>query len=104
MEQQLHTIDEVAKYFNVSVSTIRNWMQAGTLPSETYVQLGRVYRFNIGLIKEKMFPNKAASVEVAPVEVAPVEVAPVETPPVQLELDFTAPAAAAAPATLDDDI
>lgn len=96
MEQQLYTIDEIAKYFNVSVSTIRNWMQAGSLPAETYVQLGRVYRFNLDLIKEKMFPNKVASVEATPVE----------TPPVQLELDFTAPqpAAAATPVTLDDDI
>ena len=43
-------IDEVAKHFSVSVSTIRAWLRNGQIPSDTYIKVGNTYRFRLGAI------------------------------------------------------
>lgn len=40
-------IDKVAKYFQVSISTIRKWVVNGIIPSDTYLKVGEVYRFRL---------------------------------------------------------
>lgn len=45
------TIREVADYFKVSVSTIRNWVRNGTIPADTYIKAGETYRFNLDLVE-----------------------------------------------------
>ena len=40
------TIESLAQYFNVSVSTIRAWVRQGHIPETTYIKLGNTYRFN----------------------------------------------------------
>ena len=62
------TIEEVAKYFVVSVATVRTWLRNGTIPKHTYLKVGNTYRFNL--------PDVAAALVNAPNE------------PVQLELDL----------------
>jgi len=62
------TIEEVAKYFVVSVATVRTWLRTGTIPKHTYLKVGNTYRFNL--------PDVAAALVNAPKE------------PVQLEMNF----------------
>jgi len=40
------TIESLAQYFHVSVSTIRAWVRQGHIPETTYIKLGNTYRFN----------------------------------------------------------
>jgi excisionase family DNA binding protein len=40
------TIESLAQYFCVSVSTIRAWVRQGHIPETTYIKLGNTYRFN----------------------------------------------------------
>ena len=70
-------IEQVAKHFTVSLSTIRAWVRQGKIPPNTYIKVGNTYRFNV------------ADVEGALVGASKVEV--VEKPDTlyeQLELDL----------------
>jgi excisionase family DNA binding protein len=90
VDQKLCTIDAVADYFSVSVSTVRNWLRQGKLPESTYIKIGQTYRFNLQRVAEAMFPPKVTA------EPVPVEVG---STPVQMELDFTMPETAPVPET-----
>jgi len=50
-------IDEVAKHFSVSISTIRTWVRNGQIPSDTYIKLGNTYRFRLGAITEAILSS-----------------------------------------------
>lgn len=78
MEQHYVTINEVAKYFNVSVSTVRGWIRGGYIPTSTYLKLGNTYRFRLNEI-EAALRNEAPQ---------PEPKVAVVTDPKQLELDF----------------
>lgn len=54
MATEYATIKDVALHFKVSVSTIRNWLRAGTIPATTYIKIGDTYRFNLGLVEEAL--------------------------------------------------
>lgn len=54
MTPEYVTIRDVATYFKVSVSTIRNWVRAGTIPASTYIKAGDTYRFSLGKIEEAL--------------------------------------------------
>lgn len=41
------TIDELAEYLKVKISTIRTWIKIGKLPSDAYLKVSNTYRFNI---------------------------------------------------------
>jgi excisionase family DNA binding protein len=51
------TIEEVAKHYTVSVSTIRSWVRTGDIPKNTYIKIGQTYRFRIPLIDEALIPH-----------------------------------------------
>ena len=38
-------IEDVAKYFSVSISTIRAWVRQNQIPKDTYIKIGNTYRF-----------------------------------------------------------
>jgi len=40
-------IDEVAKHLKVSVSTVRSWLRANLIPENTYIHVGKTYRFDL---------------------------------------------------------
>ena len=40
-------IENVAKHFSVSVSTIRAWLRNGKIPTDTYIKVGPTYRFKL---------------------------------------------------------
>lgn len=47
-------IEDVAKYFSVSVSTIRAWVRQGYIPKATYIKVGNTYRFHIDAVVEHL--------------------------------------------------
>jgi excisionase family DNA binding protein len=55
------TIEEVAKHFTVSISTIRSWVRNGDIPKNTYIKIGQTYRFVIPLIDEALIKNPGQS-------------------------------------------
>jgi excisionase family DNA binding protein len=48
------TLEEAAEHFRVSLSTFRGWVRKGTVPKETYLQLGSVYRFNLPAVEDAL--------------------------------------------------
>lgn len=48
------TIKQIADYFKVSVSTIRNWVRSGTIPEDTYIKAGETYRFNLDRVEKAL--------------------------------------------------
>lgn len=63
MTPEYVTIRNVAAYFNVSVSTIRNWVRAGTIPASTYIKAGDTYRFNLAKAEEALLNANTNPVE-----------------------------------------
>lgn len=64
-------IDDIAKHFSVSVSTIRTWVRQGHIPKDTYIKVGNTYRFSLpdvcdALAGEPRSKAKQATVEVEP--------------------------------------
>ena len=55
------TIEEVAKHYTVSVSTIRAWVRAGDIPKNTYIKIGQTYRIRIPLIDDALIPTPGQS-------------------------------------------
>lgn len=43
-------IEELAKHFTVSVSTIRAWVRGGHIPTNTYIKIGNTYRFSVSAV------------------------------------------------------
>lgn len=80
-------IEDVAKHFHVSVSTVRAWVRQDMIPSHTYVKLGNTYRFSIARIVSALTSQNGAKEEDPAVE----EAEPEADAPVQLELDFGNP-------------
>jgi excisionase family DNA binding protein len=64
-------IEDIAKYFSVSMSTVRSWVRNGSVPKHTYIKIGQTYRFKL-----------------AEVEAALTAPAKTSEPPEQLEFDF----------------
>ena len=69
-------IEELAKHFAVSISTIRAWVRQGHIPKTTYIKIGNTYRFNKTAVTEAL-TKSAQDVDEAPIEE-------------QLEFDFDA--------------
>ena len=63
MTPEYVTIRDVASYFNVSVSTIRNWLRAGLIPASTYIKAGDTYRFSLGKIEEALLNTATNNTE-----------------------------------------
>jgi transposase-like protein len=81
-------IEDLAKHFTVSVSTVRAWVRQDLIPKHTYVKVGNTYRFCVSKVVEALTAPAPApeTVQEAPPE-APAE----DDTPVQLELDFNNP-------------
>ena len=92
------TIESLAQYFCVSVSTIRAWVRQGHIPETTYIKLGNTYRFNraavevalMGMHKEGEEPTQDAAVAVVGVSAAGTAMNEVVSDNRQLEFDFDA--------------
>ena len=76
--EPLIPIEDVAKHFTVSVSTIRAWLRQGYIPRGTYMKLGNTYRFQLSKVVEAL--TKIEKNDTA-----------VKADGVQMELDFANP-------------
>tara|TARA_R100001224_G_C3937951_1_gene121195 strand:- start:343 stop:561 length:219 start_codon:yes stop_codon:yes gene_type:complete len=47
MTDPLVPIESVAQHFKVSISTIRLWVRQGIIPPNSYVKIGKTYRFSL---------------------------------------------------------
>jgi excisionase family DNA binding protein len=58
-------IEQVAKHFTVSLSTIRAWVRQGKIPSNTYIKVGNTYRFRVADVESALVgsPKEAALVD-----------------------------------------
>tara|TARA_R110000803_G_scaffold29698_4_gene67575 strand:+ start:581 stop:871 length:291 start_codon:yes stop_codon:yes gene_type:complete len=63
MEPKYVPIEDVAKHFSVSVSTIRAWVRQDQIPKDTYIRVGNTYRFCIGDISEALTNKKIETTE-----------------------------------------
>jgi len=86
MNDQYVSIEDVAKYYSVSVSTVRTWIRTNKLTSTDFLKLGNTYRFKIADV-DAALRRKSADEAPAPVE-APATTTAELTAPVQLELNF----------------
>jgi len=50
MSEPFVPIEELAKHFTVSVSTVRAWVRQGYIPKDTYLKIGNTYRFNVSKV------------------------------------------------------
>jgi excisionase family DNA binding protein len=86
-------IEELAKHFTVSVSTVRTWVRQGLIPKHTYVKVGSTYRFSVSKVVEAL-TNAPEEVSTEIESGEPVNDVENVDKPVQLEqleLDFTNP-------------
>jgi DNA-binding transcriptional MerR regulator len=60
MEPKYVPIEDVAKHFSVSISTIRAWVRQEQIPQDTYIRVGNTYRFCIPDISEALTTKKKA--------------------------------------------
>tara|TARA_A100000172_G_scaffold69440_1_gene49508 strand:- start:934 stop:1182 length:249 start_codon:yes stop_codon:yes gene_type:complete len=51
-------IEDVAKHFNVSVSTARAWVRQKEIPQNTYVKIGKTYRFKLDAVVEALLQKE----------------------------------------------
>ena len=70
-ESPFVSLEDVAKHFAVSVSTMRIWVRNGSIPKDTYFKIGQTYRFDL--------PKVVAALTTASKQAKA---------PVQLELDL----------------
>ncbi len=63
MEPKYVPIEDVAKHFSVSVSTIRAWVRQDQIPQDTYIRVGNTYRFCIPDISEALTNKKTETIE-----------------------------------------
>lgn len=87
MSEPFVPIEDLAKQFTVSVSTVRAWVRQGYIPKDTYLKIGNTYRFNV--------PAVVKALSSIPKDEPETLKAVDPRAPVQLELVFNNP---------DDDI
>lgn len=92
MSEPFVPIEELAKHFTVSVSTVRAWVRQGHIPKDTYLKIGNTYRFNVSKVVDALSNVPKDEPEMPKTE---DPVTPETNVPVQLELAFNNP---------DDDI
>jgi len=74
-------IEDLAKHFTVSVSTVRAWVRQDLIPKHTYVKVGNTYRFCVSKVVEALTAPAAAP---EPTQETPPEAQPRTIPPSSL--------------------
>jgi DNA-binding transcriptional MerR regulator len=58
MNEPFVPIEDVAKHFSVSISTVRAWVRQEHIPKDTYVKIGNTYRFRVGDVADALTSAK----------------------------------------------
>jgi|TARA_R110002153_G_scaffold124878_4_gene271589 hypothetical protein len=53
-EREFVGLRKVADHFKVSESTIRAWIRNGSIPENTYIKVGKTFRFELNLISDAL--------------------------------------------------
>jgi hypothetical protein len=88
MSEPFVPIEDLAKHFTVSVSTVRAWVRQSYIPKDTYLKIGNTYRFNVSKVVAAL-SNIPKDEPEAPKPEATVTTT--DPAPVQLELAFNDP-------------
>ena len=86
-------IEELAKHFSVSVSTIRAWVRQGNIPKDTYIKVGNTYRFCVGDVSKALTAQEESKKTSTSAAVSPVGIGSLgsvnftEHDPVTVDLD-----------------
>tara|TARA_X000001382_G_scaffold129855_2_gene122965 strand:+ start:954 stop:1238 length:285 start_codon:yes stop_codon:yes gene_type:complete len=56
-ESPYFSLEEVAKHFKVSDSTVRKWVRSEHIPKDSYFLIGHTYRFDIDKVTKHLFNN-----------------------------------------------
>lgn len=83
-------IEELAKHFTVSVSTIRSWVRQGHIPADTYIKVGNTYRFSVSSVASALtsVDSEPQNESVIDESIDEYVYTPVEDDNPQLELDL----------------
>lgn len=80
-------IEDLAKHFVVSVSTVRTWVRQGHIPTDTYLKIGNTYRFNVPKVIDALTGKNDGRAERIP-KTDSSSPKKEDKVPEQLELDF----------------
>ena len=64
MNEPFVPIEDVAKHFSVSISTVRAWVRQEHIPKDTYVKIGNTYRFRVGDVANALTSAKKETIHV----------------------------------------
>ena len=80
-------IEDVAKHFKVSVSTVRAWVRMGNIAPWAYLKIGNTYRFDLAKVVESLMPSSNAPQQVEPKQEVTISEEKVLHEPAQLALE-----------------
>lgn len=60
MEENYYTVEQIAKHYQVSLSTVRSWMRTGILPQDKYIKIGKTFRFKVSEVDAALRAHNAA--------------------------------------------
>ena len=63
MNEPFVPIEDVAKHFSVSVSTVRAWGRQNHIPKDTYVKIAKTHRFRISDVTEALTKTSSSRSE-----------------------------------------
>jgi excisionase family DNA binding protein len=46
-DEKYITIEQVAEHYQVSISTVRAWIRTGVIPLDSYLKVGKTFRFQL---------------------------------------------------------
>lgn len=61
MNESFVPIEDVAKHFSVSISTVRAWVRQKHIPEDTYIKIGSTYRFRVSDVSHALTNKKKES-------------------------------------------
>jgi excisionase family DNA binding protein len=54
MSESFVPIEDIAKHFSVSISTVRAWVRQKHIPEDTYIKIGSTYRFRVSDVESAL--------------------------------------------------
>tara|TARA_R100001377_G_C3093132_1_gene76590 strand:- start:26 stop:331 length:306 start_codon:yes stop_codon:yes gene_type:complete len=62
MSESFVPIEDIAKHFSVSISTVRAWVRQKHIPEDTYIKIGSTYRFRVSDVESALTSSKKEEV------------------------------------------